>query len=144
MASALEIADDTARASTDNPRGSVVAESLPLRSGSRPTNVVVLVLESVGARYLGFYGAPYGATSNIDSLFGDALTFDAAYAQAPNSEPAFNTILNSQALSGSYRIANRENRTAGRVGLASLLHKTASKPPCSSEATSATPSRING
>jgi arylsulfatase A-like enzyme len=49
-------------------------------SGARPRNVLLVVLESTGARYLGLYGSPYKTTPNLDAEAAHALVFDRFYA----------------------------------------------------------------
>jgi len=48
-----------------------------------PRNVVVFVLESVAARYVGLYGAAHGVTPVLDSQRSRAAVFTRAYAHAP-------------------------------------------------------------
>ena len=49
----------------------------------RPRNVIVIVLESVGTKYLNLYGSPYNATPNLLAESRHALVFDNFYAHAP-------------------------------------------------------------
>ena len=48
-----------------------------------PRNVIVVVLESVAAPYVGLYGGPYGVTPVLDSLRPRSAIFTRAYAHAP-------------------------------------------------------------
>lgn len=48
-----------------------------------PRNVVIFVLESVAAPYVGLYGADYGVTPVLDSQKSRAAVFTRAYAHAP-------------------------------------------------------------
>jgi arylsulfatase A-like enzyme len=47
---------------------------------ARPRNVLVVVLESTGAKYLGLYGSPYPTTPRLDAEARHALVFDSFYA----------------------------------------------------------------
>lgn len=47
---------------------------------ARPKNVLVVVLESTGAKYLGLYGSPYPTTPHLEAEAAHALVFDAFYA----------------------------------------------------------------
>ncbi len=46
----------------------------------RPRNVLVVVLESTGSRYLSLYGSPYPTTPNLAAEAGHALVYDNFYA----------------------------------------------------------------
>jgi arylsulfatase A-like enzyme len=57
----------------------------------RPRNVIVVVLESTGARYLSLYGSPYPTTPNLEREAAHARVFDRFYAHVgltANSEAA--------------------------------------------------------
>lgn len=57
------------------------APTRPTRLPSaRPKNVLVVVLESTGAKYLGLYGSPYPTTPHLEAETANALVFDAFYA----------------------------------------------------------------
>ncbi len=45
----------------------------------RPRNLIVLVMESTGARYLSLYGAPYDTTPSLSTEAAHAAVFDRAY-----------------------------------------------------------------
>lgn len=49
-------------------------------SPARPQNVLLVVLESTGAKYMSLYGSPYPTTPHLDAEAGHALVFDAFYA----------------------------------------------------------------
>jgi arylsulfatase A-like enzyme len=49
---------------------------------ARPRNVIQVVLESTGARYLSLYGSPYKTTPNLDAAAHHALVYDNFYAHA--------------------------------------------------------------
>lgn len=46
----------------------------------RPRNVLLVVLESTGARYLSLYGSPYATTPRLEAEARHALVYDAFYA----------------------------------------------------------------
>ena len=52
-------------------------------AAARPKNVIVVVLESVGTKYLNLYGSPYASTPNLVAESKHALVFDNFYAHAP-------------------------------------------------------------
>ena len=52
-------------------------------TAARPRNVIVVVLESVGTKYLSLYGSPYAATPCLLAESRHALVFDNFYAHAP-------------------------------------------------------------
>jgi arylsulfatase A-like enzyme len=70
----------------------------------KPTNVIVFVMESVGARYLDAYGAKYGATPNYDGLLANSIFFERAYAHAPSSSIALQAMLGSSVPISPYRV----------------------------------------
>jgi len=64
----------------------VPARDLTQLSGAaRGLNVLVVILESTGARYLKPYGAPDDPMPNLTALTHDAIVFDNAYAVYPES-----------------------------------------------------------
>ncbi len=56
-----------------------------LRGAARGMNVVVVILESTAAQYLGLYGAAEDPMPNLTKLAANAVVFDAAYAVYPES-----------------------------------------------------------
>lgn len=58
----------------------------------RPRNAIVVVLESVGARYFGLYGAAEDATPNLTAAAQNALVVDNFYAQASFTYASFRPI----------------------------------------------------
>jgi arylsulfatase A-like enzyme len=60
-----------------------LAASFEPPGGKRPRNVIVLVLESVGTKYLSLYGSPYRTTPGLESEAQNALVFDHFYAHVP-------------------------------------------------------------
>ncbi|MHA3775150.1 sulfatase-like hydrolase/transferase [Verrucomicrobiota bacterium sgz303538] len=56
---------------------------VPMSGAARPKNVIVIVLESVGAKYLSLYGSRYGTTPNLVSEAKNALVFENFYAHVP-------------------------------------------------------------
>ena len=63
----------------DAPRGRSTS-ARPAPAGRRPPNVVLIVLESVGTRYLGIYGSPLDTTPSLRSEQDSLLVFDNYYA----------------------------------------------------------------
>lgn len=50
-------------------------------AAKRPKNVILIVLESTAAQYLGIYGSHYDTTPELDAERGHCLIFDNCYAQ---------------------------------------------------------------
>jgi len=71
-------ADDFRR--VDVPRGKASGTRPTAHSGSRRPNVVLIVLESVGTRYLGIYGSALDMTPSLQSEHRSLLVFDNYYA----------------------------------------------------------------
>lgn len=55
-------------------------------------NVILVVLESVGADYMHVHGAPYDNTPNLDAMAEHAWVCDSIYAQCPSSAKALVSI----------------------------------------------------
>jgi lipoteichoic acid synthase len=66
----------------------------PPPSGGDPTrNILVVVLESVGAEYLQPYGSIYAATPTLEALRPHAAIFENAYAQAASTTSSLVSLL---------------------------------------------------
>jgi phosphoglycerol transferase MdoB-like AlkP superfamily enzyme len=77
------------RADFQPPRKPAGASKLP--NGPRPRNVILVVLESVGANYMGLYGSRYPTTPTLSAEAAHALVYDAFYCHmglTANSEAA--------------------------------------------------------
>ena len=64
----------------------------PPEGAARPRNVIIVVLESVGAKYLRLYGSELDVTPRLDAETRHALVFDNVYAHASFSYYAFRTL----------------------------------------------------
>ncbi|HEY1850968.1 MAG TPA: sulfatase-like hydrolase/transferase [Candidatus Binataceae bacterium] len=75
-------------------RASTVALSpaVTLPSGSRPLNVLMIVMESVGTRSLQLYGAPHPETPEIINLARHGVVFDRIYASEAYSSAAMASL----------------------------------------------------
>ena len=58
-----------------------------------PKGIVVIVVDTLRADFVGLYGAEWPATPAIDALGRDGVTFDAAFAQASWTHPSVPTLL---------------------------------------------------
>lgn len=76
--------------------------------GRAPRHVVVVILESVGVRYLDVYGGAYGVTPNLARLREHAVLFDNIYAHAPATNLAAVSLLTSTYPWISYRSITAE------------------------------------
>ena len=65
-------------------------------AADRPPNVVVVLLDDMGWRDVGFMGNDFVETPNIDRLAGSGLVFTQAYASAPNCAPTRACLLSGQ------------------------------------------------
>jgi phosphoglycerol transferase MdoB-like AlkP superfamily enzyme len=73
-------------------------------------NVVVFVMESVAERYVGAYGAPYGATPNLDAAATSrGALFTRISAHCPSTSSSLGSLLLSIYPSVSYKSLTREN-----------------------------------
>jgi arylsulfatase A-like enzyme len=59
---------------------------------ARPLNVVMVVMESVGTRDLGLYGAPYKDTPQLERLAANSVLFDHVYAAQGNTSAAMTAL----------------------------------------------------
>jgi arylsulfatase A-like enzyme len=80
-------------------------------------NVVLFVMESVPAKYVGVYGGPAGLTPEIDSAARRARVFTRAYAHVPSTVHSLVTLLLSAYHPHSFRILTRESP---RIALPSI------------------------
>ena len=64
----------------------------PPEGAARPRNVIIVVLESVGTKYLRLYGSPLDVTPHLDAETRHALVFENIYAHASFSYYAFRTL----------------------------------------------------
>jgi hypothetical protein len=75
------------------PQAADRVELAELAGVARDRNIVWVILESIGARALGAYGAPPGRTPHLDALAQEALVFESAYAAYPESIKGLFSIL---------------------------------------------------
>jgi arylsulfatase A-like enzyme len=80
-------------------------------------NVIIFVMESVSARFIGLYGGPPGITPEIDAASADARIFTNLYAHVPSTPHSLVSLLLSAHTPHSFRILTRE---APRIRLPSL------------------------
>ena len=66
------------------------------RSQRRKPNIVLILIDDLGWRDVGFMGSKYYETPNIDRLAGQGIVFTSAYANAPNCAPTRACILSGQ------------------------------------------------
>jgi arylsulfatase A-like enzyme len=67
-------------------------ESRHARTGIAQKNVILVVLESVGARFMHVFGGEWDNTPVLDAWKGSALMFSSAYAHAPMTNEAALTL----------------------------------------------------
>lgn len=107
-------AQPTAATPLASPRG---AASTPGAAHDHlPKNVILLVLESVGAGYMQIHGAPYANTPHLHALRHQSLIFDNIQAQCPSSAKALVALV-----TGTYpRLDSREQTQDADARLPSL------------------------
>ena len=77
-------------------QGGRVIQSTANRGAVRdigPPNIILLVLDTVGADHMSLYGYPLATTPNLEAFSGQATTFTQAYANATWSLPSHASIL---------------------------------------------------
>lgn len=64
--------------------------------GSRPPNVILVLMDDMGWRDVGFMGNQFVETPNLDRLATRGLVFSQAYASAPNCAPTRASLMSGQ------------------------------------------------
>lgn len=67
--------------------GLLVCFQVQLTAADRPPNVVLILMDDMGWRDVGFMGNSYVETPHLDRLASRGLVFTQAYASAPNCAP---------------------------------------------------------
>jgi arylsulfatase A-like enzyme len=86
----------------NNKRTLFVIAAVLLMAGCRQTNqtplpnIVVIIIDDLGWRDLGFMGSEYYETPNIDQLATEGMTFTNAYSNAANCAPTRASLLSGQ------------------------------------------------
>ena len=80
-----QAADDDWRASPKASAAAAESDLSHLRGAAEGNNVLLIVLESTAAGYLGAYGAAEDPTPNLSELAGRSIVFENAYAVYPES-----------------------------------------------------------
>jgi arylsulfatase A-like enzyme len=103
--------------------GSGHGHSNPLSSAalSKVKHLLVFVLESTPAEYLGLYGSKFGATPNLDRWEKHAAVFENIYAHAPASNKGLFSILCSTYPWISYKSESEEKPDLSRPSIVSEL-----------------------
>ncbi len=61
-----------------------------------PPNIVLLYIDDLGWRDVGYMGSAYYETPNIDRLAGEGMVFTSAYANGPNCAPSRASLMSGQ------------------------------------------------
>lgn len=95
----------------------------PLKAAtqSKIKHLLVFVLESTPAEYLGVYGSKFGATPNLDRWANNAAVFEDVYAHAPASNKSLFSILCSTYPWISYKSESEEKPDLSRPSIVSEL-----------------------
>ena len=70
--------------------------ALPRPEAAVPPNVVVIVVDTLRADHLGFFGYPRSTSPNLDRLAEESLSFTHAVAHAPWTSPSIGSLLTSR------------------------------------------------
>jgi arylsulfatase A-like enzyme len=97
--------------------------ALPRAGNANIRNVVIFVLESVSAEYIGAYGSTVALTPEIDRYSKGARLFSSMYAHAPTTESALVSLLLSIYPSLSYRGLTAPYPGIPLPSLSSELHR---------------------
>ena len=126
--SIIEINDQTALFTADVPTSYSSAlqppsapEPLTQTDVAQIENVILVVLESVGAGYLDIYGGPYAVTPNLTELRQHGILFENAYAHVPASNKSLISILSSTYPWISYQALTEEHPEVPLQTLSSVL-----------------------
>ena len=68
----------------------------PVSAGERPPNIVLILMDDMGWRDVGFMGNDFVETPNLDRLASRGIVFNAAYASAPNCAPTRACLMSGQ------------------------------------------------
>lgn len=93
----------------------------------RRANIVLIVIDDLGWRDVGFMGSRYYETPNVDRLADDGAAFMAAYANAPNCAPSRASLLTGlyPPRHGIYTVGDPERGEASRRALIPAPNRTA-------------------
>ena len=91
----------------------------PWQGTAKGRNVVLVLLESTGERYLKFYGADLDPTPNLTRMAQSGIVFDYAYAASPESIKGLFSILSSRY--PAIETPMEKYRHIGKPGLAHVL-----------------------
>jgi arylsulfatase A-like enzyme len=72
------------------------SSTLQARIGRKQPNIVLVFIDDMGWRDVGFMGSRYYETPNIDRLAGQGMVFTNAYANGPNCAPSRACLLSGQ------------------------------------------------
>jgi arylsulfatase A-like enzyme len=118
LVSAHEQVTPLARASDWRNASTVQRSSLASwRGTAQGRNVVLILLESTGARHLQFYGAELDPTPNLTRMAKSGIVFDHAYAAYPESIKGLFSILSSR-----YPAIETASENYRHIGKPSLAH----------------------
>jgi arylsulfatase A-like enzyme len=94
----------------------------PWQGTAQGRNVVLILLESTGARHLKFYGAKLDPTPNLTRMAQSGIVFDRAYAAYPESIKGLFSILSSR-----YPAIETSSENYRHIGKPSLAHALRAK-----------------
>lgn len=99
----------------------------PPLQAQRPPNIVLIYVDDLGWRDVGFMGSRYYETPHIDRLAAEGTVFTAAYANAPNCAPSRASLLSGAypPRHGIYTVAPAARGPARRRRLVPVADRTA-------------------
>jgi arylsulfatase A len=74
----------------------ITAMACPANAGPRPPNIILILVDDLGWRDVGFMGNTFVETPQIDRLAKTGMVFSQAYASAPNCAPTRACLLSGQ------------------------------------------------
>jgi arylsulfatase A-like enzyme len=108
-----------ARLATTEP----AAQPIVLPAGPRPRNVILIVLESVGRRYLSCYGSPYRTAPRLEAEAGNSLILDRYYANIGRTDGSMATLVRSQYVPITWRRLAEDQPDVAGTSLAQVLRR---------------------
>jgi len=127
----LGVGAAAAAAGSAAPRWLRAAADAPASSaaGTRP-NIVLLLIDDMGWRDVGFMGSKYYHTPNIDRLAAGGMVFSRAYANAPNCAPTRACLMSGQYAPrhGVYTVGTSARGQAARRKLIPVTNTTTLNP----------------
>jgi lipoteichoic acid synthase len=120
----LSAPDDPANINADETSSSGTADVKIVRPmDGKVRNVLIYIMESVGAKYVDLYGGPEGTTPVLKGLASKGVTFNNAYATTPSSEGALVSLFTSRNPFISFHLATENALIGSWPSISTELHR---------------------